>query len=131
MKSSLVVCWLAIAPVGAPAQTMYKCVEGGVTTYAERPCGKSAVAVEIRVPTPAPPPAPSRSDDRLQAIRAQVAIDAVKRFTIVERNGGSAMDLCVQAGSVTAALLQAEQADLYRKWLEIRRSACHHAGIRR
>jgi hypothetical protein len=24
---------------------MYKCIEGGATTYAERPCGKSAVAV--------------------------------------------------------------------------------------
>lgn len=119
-----------LAATSASAQTLYKCVDAGVTTYAERPCGKQAVPIEDRY-APVAKPAASKPADRLQGIYDQVAIDALQRFTIVARNGGSAMDLCVQAGFVTAALLQAEQADLYRKWLTIRRDKCLDAGIRR
>jgi hypothetical protein len=36
-----------LAAASASAQTMYKCVDAGVTTYAERPCGKSAVVISV------------------------------------------------------------------------------------
>lgn len=45
MKPSLFVLILALAPLGAVAQSLYKCTEGGVVKYAERPCGKSAVLI--------------------------------------------------------------------------------------
>lgn len=45
MKSSLAVFFLAIVPLAAPAQTLYRCTEGGIIRYADRPCGKSAVLI--------------------------------------------------------------------------------------
>lgn len=45
MKSSLAVGFLALVPLAAPAQTLYKCTEGGIIRYADRPCGKSAVLI--------------------------------------------------------------------------------------
>lgn len=45
MKPSLFALLLALAPLGAVAQSLYKCTEGGVVKYAERPCGKSAVLI--------------------------------------------------------------------------------------
>lgn len=45
---------LALAAVAAPAtgQSVYRCVVGGVTTYAQQPCG--ADAQEVAVPEPPP-----------------------------------------------------------------------------
>ncbi len=133
MKSSIAVCCLALVPFAASAQIMYKCVEGGVTTYAERPCGKSAVAIGK------PEPAGSANGDAEKRwvydpekmVIDRVAIDAIHRLEIVARNGGRAMDMCVQAGAVTAALLYAKEEIQYRKWKEVERKACEAAGLRR
>jgi hypothetical protein len=71
MKPSLFALLLALAPLGAVAQSLYKCTEGGVVKYAERPCGKSAVLISgpqagaqpktivqtTEPPAPAPAPA--------------------------------------------------------------------------
>lgn len=44
---------------------------------------------------------------------------------------GSAMDKCVQAGLVAAALLQANEAERYASWKSIEGNVCAAAGVRR
>lgn len=66
----------------------------------------------------------------LQGIHNQVAADSVKQYEIAKRNG-SAMDVCVQAGFVTAAYLQAKDESNYRIWKITEDADCTRAGIGR
>ena len=66
----------------------------------------------------------------LQKIENQVADDAVKQYGIASRSG-TAMDVCVQAGFVTAAYLQAKDESNYRRWKEIEKTDCEKAGLRK
>jgi len=50
MKASVGVVFLACVPLAAPAQTLYRCTEGGIIRYADRPCGKSAVLISSQPP---------------------------------------------------------------------------------
>lgn len=64
-----------LAATSASAQTLYKCVDAGVTTYAERPCGKSAVLISGAAPAGearATAPTASRTEQR-QAQLAEFA----------------------------------------------------------
>jgi hypothetical protein len=80
---------LALAPAPLLAQTFYKCVEGGVTTYAERPCGKSSVAIgkpaaPLAAPAAAPPvaggmPAAAAAPSQQASRDAQLATMARER----------------------------------------------------
>ncbi len=62
MKTRLPVLFLALLPFAASAQTLYKCTEGGIIRYADRPCGKSAVLVSS--------PPPSARDHVVQHVEA-------------------------------------------------------------
>jgi len=53
----------------ALAQTMYKCLEGGKPVYADRPCGKSAVELDLHVA----PAAPQEAAERLAREKAFLA----------------------------------------------------------
>lgn len=64
----------------------------------------------------------------IEDINRQVAEDAVKQYEMVERHG-SAIDLCVQAGLVSAAYLQAKNDEQYRHWKVIEDVRCANAGI--
>jgi hypothetical protein len=65
------------------------------------------------------------SDD----VFAQVSRDSVAQYEMVKRNGGSAVDLCVRAGFVAAAYLQAKDEANYKRWSDQERSDCAKAGI--
>lgn len=66
----------------------------------------------------------------LQDIKDQVAVDSIKQYGIAQRNG-SAVDRCVQAGAVSAALLLAQDEENYRKWKAVEESDCASAGVSR
>lgn len=66
----------------------------------------------------------------LQGIKNQVAADAVAQYEIARRHG-SAVDRCVQAGLVSAALLQAHDEANYRRWKAVEESDCASAGVPR
>jgi hypothetical protein len=68
------------------------------------------------------------SDDPLQAIKDQVAKDAVDEYWIAAKSGSS-VDRCVQAGIVTAAYLQAKDEDNYSSWKVMQRRDCTDAGV--
>ena len=61
-------------------------------------------------------------------LEGKVADDAVKEYEIAKRNG-TKMDVCVQAGLVTAAYLQAKDEDKYREWKATEKADCTAAGL--
>ena len=69
-----------------------------------------------------------QADQTMRDIQNKVAVDAVAQYGIAQRNG-SAMDVCVQAGLVTAAYLQAQDEANYRKWKQTEKADCAKAGI--
>jgi len=66
----------------------------------------------------------------VQDIKGKVAADAVARYGIAQANG-SATDVCVEAGSVTAAYLQAQDGANYQQWKQKEKTDCANAGIER
>jgi hypothetical protein len=63
-----------------------------------------------------------------QNIENQVASDAVKQYEIAERNG-TKIDVCVQAGMVSAAYLQAKDENNYRNAKARENVDCAAAGM--
>lgn len=58
----------------------------------------------------------------------EVANDAVKEYEIANRQGDKMM-ICVQAGMVAAAYLQAQNEPKYNEWMAIEKSDCRRAGL--
>lgn len=61
-------------------------------------------------------------------IENKVADDAVEQYNIAKRQGDK-MQICVQAGFVSAAYLQAKDENNYRKWKSIQKTDCRAAGL--
>jgi predicted Zn finger-like uncharacterized protein len=64
----------------------------------------------------------------VQLIYDKVAQDAVKQYEIAKRQGDP-MQICVQAGFVSAAYLQAQNEPDYRRWKRTQSDDCQRAGI--
>jgi hypothetical protein len=63
-------------------------------------------------------------------IEQKVAADSVAQYEIAKR-GGTAIDVCVHAGFVSAAFLQAKDETNYQKWKAIEKTDCDRAGVPR
>jgi len=68
------------------------------------------------------------SDDLMQSIEREVATDSVREYRIAKRQGDK-MQICVQAGMVSAAFLQANDEVNYRKWKGVEETDCSRAGL--
>lgn len=66
----------------------------------------------------------------ISRIETQVATDAVNQYDIAKRQGDP-MQICVQAGFVSAAYLQAKDEANYRTWKRTESEDCERAGITR
>ena len=66
--------------------------------------------------------------DNLQKIENQVATDAVNQYQIAKRQG-DLMQVCVQAGFVSAAYLQAKDEANYQQWKKTQSEDCKRAGV--
>jgi hypothetical protein len=64
----------------------------------------------------------------LDDIYKKVATDAVAQYEITKR-GGAVIDICVHAGLVAAAFLQAKDEASYRTWKQTERADCTAAGV--
>lgn len=64
----------------------------------------------------------------IAAINSKVANDFEKQYNVAVRQGNS-ISICVQAGLVSAAYLQANDEMNYRKWKSIEKNDCARAGI--
>lgn len=67
-------------------------------------------------------------DKQMSDITAQVAQDSVNQYNIAKQQGDP-IQICVQAGLVSAAYLQAEDQANYNKWKSIEAADCQRAGI--
>ena len=72
---------------------------------------------------------PEQSSTLLQNIKTKVAEDAVTEYNIAKRQGDR-IQICVQAGFVAAAYLQAQDELNYGLWKGIQKADCKRAGVR-
>jgi hypothetical protein len=70
----------------------------------------------------------SLANSEMQNIENQVAEDAVRQYEIAKRSG-TAIDAYVHAGIVSAAYLQAEDEENYKKWKAIEKEQAVALGI--
>jgi hypothetical protein len=63
-----------------------------------------------------------------QKIGNQVATDAVNQYQIAKRQGDP-IQICVQAGFVSAAYLQTKDEPSYQQWKATQNEDCFHAGL--
>lgn len=68
--------------------------------------------------------------NEMKKIENQVAADAVHQYEIAKREG-NAIQVCVQAGFVSAAYLQAKDESNYQQWKKIEGEDCRRAGVSR
>jgi len=64
----------------------------------------------------------------MDKIEDQVAADSVRQYNL-SKQGGDPIEICVQAGMVTASYLQAEDQPNYLKWKETEKADCARAGL--
>ena len=64
----------------------------------------------------------------MKKIENQVATDAVTQYQIAKRQGNP-IQVCVQAGLVSAAYLQAQDEPNYQQWKKTESEDCRHAGV--
>jgi len=64
----------------------------------------------------------------MQKIGDQVATDAVNQYQIAKRQGDP-IQICVQAGFVSAAYLQVKDEPNYQQWKKIQSEDCRRAGL--
>lgn len=68
------------------------------------------------------------AEDQLRQIEDKVAEDAVSQYNIAKREGDKTQ-ICVQAGLVSAAFLQAEDETNYKLWKKIQYTDCKKVGM--
>jgi len=67
-------------------------------------------------------------NESMRNIETTVAADMVEQYNIAKR-GGDQTQICVQAGVVAAAFLQAKDEVNYRTWERKKNADCKKAGI--
>lgn len=70
------------------------------------------------------------TEREMKKIENQIATDAVRQYEIAKRQGDP-IQICVQAGMVTAAYLQAKDEPNYQRWKKTEAEDCKKAGIPR
>lgn len=69
-----------------------------------------------------------QTSSTMDNIYQKVADDAVAQYNIANRQGDK-IQICVQAGLVSAAYLQAQNEESYRNWKDIQKIDCKRAGM--
>lgn len=67
---------------------------------------------------------------QVKKIENQVASDSVAQYQIAKREGDQ-MQICVHAGFVSAAYLQAKDEPNYQQWKKTEKSDCRKVGVPR
>lgn len=67
----------------------------------------------------------------LESINNEAANQMLNQYFMAKRNGAAPVDLCVQAGLVTAGYLQASDEENYKKWKNTEQEECLRAGIQK
>lgn len=83
---------------------------------------------EVTKPGVEVPASPPKAATVLDGIHRQVADDAIAQYEIAKRQGDP-IQICVQAGMVAAAWLQAKDEAQYREWKDVEARDCAAAGM--
>ncbi|PKA10000.1 hypothetical protein [Leptospira harrisiae] len=67
-------------------------------------------------------------ENQMADIENKVAEDSVEQYNIAKRQGDK-IQICVQAGMVSAAYLQAKNETKYSEWKSIESKDCKAAGL--
>lgn len=70
----------------------------------------------------------TQSVQTMDDLKQKVAADFVEQYDIAKQQGDK-VQICVQAGIVSAGFLQAKDAVNYQKWKDIEKADCAKAGI--
>ena len=70
----------------------------------------------------------SMAESELSRIEIQVAEDMTEQYNIAKRSGDK-MQICVQAGLVASAYLQAKDESKYNQWQRTKKRDCKAAGL--
>ena len=66
--------------------------------------------------------------NQMDDINTQVVNDSIEQYNIT-KSSGNPIDICVHAGMVKAAVLQAKDEAQYKEWNEIEKADCAAAGM--
>jgi len=88
------------------------------------------IGILVAVSAPSPEELTNQSNEFMDTIELHVAEEAEAQYQMVQRSG-TIIDMCVQAGMVAAAWLQAKDAGKYDFWKEIEAKTCANAGVPR
>lgn len=69
-------------------------------------------------------------NDQMNTIYDQVVQDSIDQYNIT-KSAANHMDMCVHAGMVKAAMLQAKNNTGYNEWDTIEKEDCDRAGVPR
>lgn len=69
-----------------------------------------------------------QSSNTLDNVYKQVSANSVEQYEIAKRQGDK-IQICVQAGLVSASYLQEKNESEYQKWKAIQNSDCTKAGM--
>jgi RNA polymerase subunit RPABC4/transcription elongation factor Spt4 len=69
-----------------------------------------------------------QASKEMEKIEQQVATDVTQQYEIAKRNGNP-IEVCVHAGMVSAAFLQAKDEANYKVWQKIQVADCKKAGM--
>ncbi len=107
-------------------------VWGGIWFLNRESAGADAAVSEFAPPVVAAqarrPSFEERRDSMMANINQKVASDAVARYRIAARQGDK-IQICVQAGMVAAAYLQAQDEHEYASWKGVQKADCAKAGM--
>lgn len=68
------------------------------------------------------------ADKSMHGITAKVAADSVAQYEIAKKSDDK-IQICVQAGMVSAAYLQAKDEPNFLKWKDVEKTDCAAAGM--
>jgi hypothetical protein len=88
------------------------------------------IGILIAVSAPSPEAITDQSAELMDTIELHVAEEAEAQYQMVQRSG-TVIDMCMQAGMVAAAWLQARDAAKYDFWKDIEAKTCANAGVPR
>jgi hypothetical protein len=58
-----------------------------------------------------------------------IASDLIEQYDFLRKNGGSPMEVCMQAGAVAMAYMHADDSTKYKAWKSAQHRDCARAGI--
>ena len=91
--------------------------------------GGIVTAVGVHSITATSGPAADTRRDFAHDMSKAVASDLIEQYDFLVKNGGSAMEICMQSGAVAYAYMNANDSAHYKAWKSASKRDCARAGL--